>query len=87
MVMPSPVRALRSGRATSHRARVSDNLDLQRLLAEVGQDDTIEDVPLEKWTSPTNVCALAVKRIRVDLIHGLAVLLVSPSDGAFAVDV
>jgi hypothetical protein len=66
---------------------VSDDLDLLGLLAKIGKDYAVEYVPLEKRTSPTNLKALVVKRIRIDLVHGFAVLLISRSDRAFAVDI
>src|ERR1700677_1704937 len=66
---------------------MADDLNLHRLVTEPRQDDSVEHVSLQEGTSPIDVSALVVERFRFDLVHGLGLLLISPSDGTLAVGV
>jgi hypothetical protein len=72
--------------ASSHRARVADDLDHHWVRTETGKDHSVEHVTLQQGTAPTDITALVIERLRFDLVHDWPLLLASP-DGAFTVNV
>ncbi len=68
-----------------HRTGVSDNLNLLRFITETREHDAIENVTLQQRARSTDICALVIERIRIDLVHvSRRVLVVSTPDGPLA---